>query len=323
MENQNSFEAPAQPSAQLAPGALIGPGSLLKYAWNVFKSHWKILISVLIIPQILLIVGMVPFALMGDSTSTAVLIPMGLLAVVIMIAGGILSVASTGALIRAIHDFDLGGAVTIKEEYRFGFKIFWSMILISLISSLVTFGSYALLIIPGIIVSGYTCFSIFTLVVDGRKGFDALTESWRLVRDRWWPVVGRLIVIGLVYFAVVLIVSGLQFLIKSSIGLGTPYSIIRTVLDFVVYLVMVPIFLAYFYKLYQSLKSTAIERPTQKFKNWLVAFVAIGIIAIIVGFMTIPLLAINSARLKAEQAKMRIQAEQQLLETELQQSSQN
>jgi hypothetical protein len=61
---------------------------------------------------------------------------------------------------------------------------------------MVFLGSIAL-VIPGIYLFIGFQFSKYILVVEGKKGWDALDRSRDYVRGRWWPVFGRF----LLYFA--------------------------------------------------------------------------------------------------------------------------
>jgi len=86
------------------------------------------------------------------------------------------------ALLKGISDTNKGQFVGVRDSYKKSFAIFWSFILIGIISSWSIMGAMVLLIIPGIILSVYLSFSIFELVDKQKKGFQALLGSWALVK---------------------------------------------------------------------------------------------------------------------------------------------
>ena len=52
----------------------------------------------------------------------------------------------------------------------------------------------------------YAFFCLQAVVVNGRRGFDALSCSYEVVKGRWWTVFGRLVVLGLLAFVTIVVV---------------------------------------------------------------------------------------------------------------------
>jgi len=248
-----------------ARSGLIGPVDLLKSSLALYGKIWKQAIGVSIIPLIISLVGLclaVVSALSRSIVLTAVV------AIIVAVASVIFSIARIPALLEVVRSGDGGTTASIKGAYRFAFGIFWSFLLIIIIQLFISLGSFVLFIIPGIIVGVYISFSVFTRTLDGFKGFSALTESYSLVRGRWWPVFGRslfmALIIGIVSIVISLITHGVPIIGQVILGIT-----------------VVPVAFIYQYLLYNNLKATRQQVSTESFKKWLMAFLVIGIIAAI------------------------------------------
>ncbi len=267
------------------PGVLEGPRSLLASAWSLYKAHWKMLTGIVIAPSVVSLAGQL--LLLTKNISAA------LLGIIVIFAGIIFSIAMLPAAVNAINRLSTEPSATLnfKSQYKFGFGLFWSVIFAAILQILIVLGSYSLFIIPGIIISGYVGMYIFALVLDNKRGFSALTESYSLIRGRWWGVIGRLLYFALVYIGgaivMLLIQAGLDFIL----GFGaksTGYAIVSILTSLVLSATLAPLALVYAYKLYIALKSSRmLNVSTVGFKKWLVTFLVIGIFAIIL----LPLLA--------------------------------
>jgi hypothetical protein len=69
----------------------------------------------------------------------------------------------------------------VEASYRYGLKRLWSVILVSILVGLVVAGGFILLVIPGIIFLVFLSVSIPVLIVEGRRGTQAMGRSWNLV----------------------------------------------------------------------------------------------------------------------------------------------
>ena len=68
------------------------------------------------------------------------------------------------------------------------------MLLVSVLVGLATVGGLILLVIPGIYIGVRLAVSIEALVVEGRRGTQAMGRSWELVGGHWWHAFGTLLV---------------------------------------------------------------------------------------------------------------------------------
>ncbi|MEK7642170.1 MAG: hypothetical protein AAB365_04265 [Patescibacteria group bacterium] len=284
------------PSVSASLPRIEGPLAILKASWNLFVKHWKSIVPIVILPSVVGYIGTL-FTLFKSNVF------FGVIGAILSIVGGVLSVAAVAALTGAIHrlSIDPNAQISLKEQYRFGFTLFWSIVLVGLITMLVMIGSIALLVIPGIIVGVYIGLYTYALVVDGKKGFGALLESYDLVRGRWMPVFGRAAFLGLISMLAWIIIGAVMY---PFVGNDMFSQAIGGLINIAATAVLTPIAIGYSYRLYTNLKSLRQpEISLKKFKKWLVALLCIGVLAIIILFLTIPLVALNgfrSSRMSAE-----------------------
>lgn len=155
----------------------------------------------------------------------------------------------TAAMARAASRLYLGEEVTIGDTYRYAIgrvlSILWISILTALALLLVVVvvavltvvliagagGGAAgdvsglllvVLLIGGFIAAIYVAirlaFGSTVLVIEGLRGTKALGRSWRLVKGKFWRVLGVFVVAGLVSFIVALVISTPLEAVFSAIG---------------------------------------------------------------------------------------------------------
>jgi hypothetical protein len=270
---------------------LEGPVNLFKGAWQLFKAQWKFLVPLFLFPALLVYVGNLLFMAKNPLLSV--------IAVIISIIGVVLSIALRTASVHAVHRLatDPAGKLSFKDQYRVGFSFFWSFIWIALLTLFIFAGSAALFVIPAIIVAVYSLFYTFTLVLEGKKGFASLLESYSLVRGRWWGVTGRMLFIGIIFAVIYLIMAGLAFILGAATSGPESTGPVSSLFSLIVGVIVGPLATAYMYNLYVSLKaSRAPEIATATFKKWLVAFIVIGILAILTLIALVPALFFLNAK---------------------------
>lgn len=95
------------------------------------------------------------------------------------------------ALIYAIAEPTLN----LKEIFKKAFFKIPAYLLIFLLLILIVLGGLVLLIVPALIFAVWFYFSFFILVTEDLKGVQALKKSKELVKDYFWPVAGRMLVV--------------------------------------------------------------------------------------------------------------------------------
>ena len=122
---------------------------------------------------------------------------MGIAGLVAALAGILMYLVLTGAITRAVAAEVAGQDSSVEQSYRFGFHRLGSVLLVSVLVGLAIIGGLILFIIPGIYIGIRLCVSIEALVVEGRRGTEAMGRSWGLVGGHWWHAFGTVVVGGL------------------------------------------------------------------------------------------------------------------------------
>jgi hypothetical protein len=197
-------EAIGQPGQAALPRPL-GIGEILSTAFELYRRHWRTLLAiaaVVVVPLTLL------QYLLGDwirsrgeitsyqqvSTATWAVGAAGLVA---GLAGLLMYLVLTGAITRAVAAEVAGEDPSVEQSYRFGFHRLGSVLLVSVLVGLATIGGLILFVIPGIWIGVRLAVSVEALVVEGRRGTQAMGRSWELVGGHWWHAFGALVVAGL------------------------------------------------------------------------------------------------------------------------------
>ena len=228
---------------------LRGPIALLKDSVSFYKTHFKPLLTLVLLPTALLAIGSYGMeiytagdAIPPNATSLAVLA----FFVVLTTAAVILSIVSYIALVLFVaHPSQYSTAIAAYQEAR---KHFFPYLWVSVLVSLAVGGGLLLLIVPGIIFGVWFGFATLVVVLEQKRGMEALRESKRLVKGRLSAVFSRLLL---------LIVPGIVTMLAFSffIGFFVPDETAATALsDGIGSIVVVPVMMIYLYFLYTDLK---------------------------------------------------------------------
>ena len=110
----------------------------------------------------------------------------------------LISAVLQAATVRAAAQATIGDPVDVEASYRYGFRRLGSVILISILVGLIVGAGFILLIIPGIIFLVFLSSSIPSLIVEDRRGTEALGRSWNLVSGQFWHALGVIVVAALI-----------------------------------------------------------------------------------------------------------------------------
>jgi hypothetical protein len=198
-------EAIGQPGRTALPRPM-GLGEILSTAFQLYQRHWRTLLAIAA-------VVVVPFTLVqyllgdwvrgrGEVTANGVVVEtatwsVGIAGLVAALAGVVMFLVLTGAITRAVAAEVAGEDPSVEQSYRFGFHRLGAVLLVSVLVGLAIVGGLILFIIPGIYIGVRLAVSIEALVVEGRRGTQAMGRSWELVGGHWWHAFGTLLVAGL------------------------------------------------------------------------------------------------------------------------------
>ncbi|MDP9242498.1 MAG: hypothetical protein M3O84_04905 [Actinomycetota bacterium] len=189
-----------------------GLGDILSAAFEIYKNNagqLLMIVAIVVIP--LSLIGAVIGHLLAGSTTTETLVTgqtitvssrsLGLVilgAIVAAVIAVIISAVLQAAIIRGAAEATIGDPVDIQESYRWGFRRIGSVILVGLLVGLAVAVGFILLVIPGIIFLVFFSVSIPALVIENRRGTEAMKRSWFLVGGSFWHAFGVIIVAALI-----------------------------------------------------------------------------------------------------------------------------
>jgi hypothetical protein len=213
---------PPPPPMMGGPQGGIPPktlGEILSAAFNIYKANAsKLLLIVAVVVVPLSFISALFSGVVFEGSKHTVLVldrPVEVIdrsfgffvagALITAIISVIITAMLQAAILRAAAQATIGDPVDPEESYRFGFKRLGSVILVSLLVGLAVLGGLILLIIPGLIFGVLLCVSVPVLIVENRRGREALSRSWNLVKGHFWHALGVIFVAGII----VGIVSGI------------------------------------------------------------------------------------------------------------------
>lgn len=189
-------------------------GEILSSAFNIYKANASqliLIVAVVVVPLSLvsaLFAGVVfaPDKVRVTNTGGVVVFDYaGRGLGVSLLAGAIgaliavlISAVLQAAILRAAAQATIGDPVDVEASYRYGLKRLWSVILVSILVGLVVAAGFILLVIPGIIFLVFLSVSIPVLIVEGRRGTEAMGRSWNLVKGNFWHAFGVIVVAALI-----------------------------------------------------------------------------------------------------------------------------
>jgi len=126
----------------------------------------------------------------------------------------------TAMHVAAVMAIGEGRRPTLKESFVRGGDVFLPVLGALLLTWFFTLLGFIALIIPGIYVAVRLWVVAPSVVVENRRGMDAIRRSWGLVKDNWWRILGITIVVGIIAGVAGAILSVPGTLIADSTGSG-------------------------------------------------------------------------------------------------------
>lgn len=305
----------------------MGPIAILKESWRICKErYWKFIGIVLIPVAVQLAIGVISAIVLVLSGIGSTLLPLfsggiktgnflrpqnGAIAVLLVVFAlifGIISLilqiwAQVALLTEAVSETKIG----IKEAYSLSKGKRLRFLGLTLLSAVVVWGGFLLLIVPGVILAIGFSFTTNILVVENIGGMRALLKSKEYVRGYWWKVFGRLLFIGLFLGMFSVLPQALTPIFKQ-LNLPTVGVIISFVFS-IISVLLFPLSVIYVAVMYRSLKATRGEVDiTGRSKTGLILLGILGALIIPAIFALGILSAINPLKQvsKAQDAQRKL-----------------
>lgn len=181
-EVMRETEAPKLPSV----GVLISRG------WQYTKNHLA-LVGILSAPLIVMHLSNYLEIISPGSGSSS---PISVFQVVSLLAFIAYTVLMAAALYLVTHNAQ---TPLFADGFAWAKKHYWSVLWVSVITTLVAWGGLVPLLVPGIIVAVYLVLSQIVLATEGHTGMSALLRSRELVYGNWVAVCLRVVGMNLVF----------------------------------------------------------------------------------------------------------------------------
>lgn len=255
-----AFAKEGQTSAVPMPVAAEFPkaGKVLSEAWAIYKTRFKTLIAISVIPLLAYVIiglvvagGAVILSLLHISVGGLSLIAVVLVAIVFLIAIIYLAVWGSVAGLFAIKDS--AEAIGWKESFKRSKPYINPFFSTGLLSGLAVFGGVLLLIIPGIIFALWFSQSPYVVIEEGLQNRAALKRSKYYVKGRLGLIFGKLFYMGIITVGISILIGIVFGLFDSILGIKPAYT---SWINNVFSLFWTPLVTVYGYLIYKHAKAT-------------------------------------------------------------------
>ena len=139
------------------------------------------------------------------------------------------------ACVKALSDAYLGQSPTARGSLRFGLRRLLPLLALEIVYGIGQVLGFVALIIPGIWLFAAWSVRVPALVIEGTGPFRSLGRSRRLVKGRWWPTAGVLLVATVMVGVIGTVIGG--GLAAAAIANGNPsvlFAVVISVLSAIV-----------------------------------------------------------------------------------------
>jgi hypothetical protein len=260
----------ASENAGSARMSLHSISSLFCDSWKLYKERWQVLIEIVLLPVLVIVLGYVllflgfPFSIVGG---------------LIVFIGYVIFVFSMLPVIFSLHHI-----AGVDASYKATIGWFWPFVWVTILDMLAVMGGSIMLIIPGIYLVIALMLMMYVFVIEHRRGVDALRQSKDYVKGYWWAILGRVLLLGLMFFAATIVVE-----IPIMIIAGNVAHVLVTML---LILFFIPFSIIYHYIIFENLRALKPELADAQTKKGTGFIKTSAIIGVVVPVLAIGLLII-------------------------------
>jgi len=171
---------------------LISAKEIINQSFDLYQKNYQTFFKYMLLLFMPAGVSSIAIALLGRSA--AMIATFGF-SVPLIIYFLLIILASLGSLwltisfIQALKNSYLNlPNLTVRENIQKTVHLILPAIGVSILTSLIIFGGFLLLIIPAIIFALWYAFGLYAVILDNKKVGEALNYSKSLVKGRWWSV---------------------------------------------------------------------------------------------------------------------------------------
>jgi hypothetical protein len=194
--------------AQLRP---LGIGEMLDAGIKIYRNRFATMlkaVAVVIVPvqvlNVLITLSLPDTSTTAGATTTSSDSEWAAVAALLLIfvINIVSSALAEAACLKAVSDTYLGTETDWRASLRFGFRRLGSLLWLTLIHGVIVLVGFVACIVPGVWLYVAWSVAVPVLLIEGTRGFGALGRSFNLVRRRWWPTAGILLLANLLATAV-------------------------------------------------------------------------------------------------------------------------
>ena len=155
--------------------------------------------------------------------------------------------------------------VSVISYFKKGFSYIIPLLAVSAITALLVFGSFFVFIIPALIVGIFLMYTMYAVVLDNKKGMEAIKMSVGIVSQNFGAIMGRIFILWLLSFVSQILIGSLP---HDEASAAMFYILISFVSSFAIGWFG----LAYVFKLYEHARAVFDEtKPSSMTWMWIVS----------------------------------------------------
>lgn len=195
-----------------------GTADLFRAGFEVFKINWKnfilmgAILFVAVFASTVIFVGInaYPAVLRGESLSSLPSFsPLSLIGLILLFLSSLVLGLAFNKLVYSAAE---GKPETINDSVKYGFENAVPYFVVSLVIGIFVLLGIIALVIPGIIIAVWLSLASSIFVIEGKRGMAVLKRSKELVTGYFWPVLGRIVMLGLLIGIISALFNNVPFL---------------------------------------------------------------------------------------------------------------
>ncbi len=259
-----------------SPEKLKSITRLLKESWAIYRLKIGTLLGIIGLPVGFSVLSWILISLLAQ-TSVQYSVWFSIVTTVSSLGSLFLWLWAAASLVCSLKE-----NTGVKDSYGKGLEVLSPYLWVYFLSVTIILGGLSFFLIPGIIFSIWFSLALFVLIFEGKKGFGVLYKSRQLVSGKFWGVLWRLLILGVI------------------VGIGSfliPYPVpdrLRDIVGYLTQLFIAPFFFIYGFLIYTDLSGikskTSFPEPKRAAK---IRYAVPGIIGALILTLLIGALSLN------------------------------